>query len=325
MLPQLAVNYPASSPFVTGVGGTNFLLNANNTIQAEIVWNDTTVQLGAGGGGLSDLFGRPSYQVGVVGVNQRAVPDISMLADSYPGYAIYCTAGPPDCGQQGPWTTVGGTSAAAPLFAGGAALVDEYLNHEGHEELGFVNPLLYVIGKDSRASPRRCTTTSPRSATTSGRSSPATASRSAAAPPAAGFDDASGWGSIDLPNFALVAKAALPKFGDVSVQFVKPQRPVSSPRAQGRRALHAAVPRDRRGRGRGRQQGDRVARIEGRADRAQGHQGRGPEVLARAFEGKLRKALAHHKRISIRMLGAAVDSRGNIAKVTAVRSLTVKS
>ena len=163
-----------------------------------------------------------------MGVNQRAVPDISMLADSYPGYAIYCTAGPPDCGQKGPWTEVGGTSAAAPLFAGGAALVDQYLNHEGHEELGFVNPLLYAIGKTAsvaklvyndvtefgndvgpyipggKGQPLGCCTAGP------------------------GFDDASGWGSIDLPNFALAAKAALPKFGDVSVHFVEPQHPVAA-------------------------------------------------------------------------------------------------
>jgi subtilase family serine protease len=320
----LAVNYPASSPFVTGVGGTNFLLNANNTLNAEIVWNDTTVQLGAGGGGLSGLFPRPSYQDGVVTANQRAVPDISMLADSIPGYAIYCTAGPPDCGQKGPWTEVGGTSAAAPLFAGGAALVDQYLNHEGHEELGFVNPLLYAIGKTASVAklvyndvtaygndvgpyipggngePLGCCTAGP------------------------GFDEASGWGSIDLPNFALAAKAALPKFGDVSVQFVKPQHPVAA--HQLKVGVHCTQPCVGIVEA-GVEIGNKViASLESKLVRI-AH--KGTKVVGVKFPGgvesKLRKALAHHKRITIRMLGAAVDSRGNIAKVTAVRSLTVKS
>jgi subtilase family serine protease len=320
----LAVNYPSSSPFVTGVGGTNFMLAANNTITDEIVWNDTTVQLGAGGGGLSALFTRPSYQDGVVAVNQRAVPDISMLADSYPGYAIYCTAGPPDCNQKGPWTEVGGTSAAAPLFAGGAALVDQYLNHEGHEELGFVNPLLYAIGKTASVAklvyndvtafgndvgpyipggngqPLDCCTAGP------------------------GFDDASGWGSIDLPNFALAAKAALPKFGDVSVHFVKPQRPVAA------HELKVDVHCTQQCLGiveAGVEIGNKViASLESKLVRI-AHKGTKVAVVKfpGGVEGKLRKALAHHKRITIRMLGAAVDSRGNIAKVTAVRSLAVKS
>jgi hypothetical protein len=44
-----------------------------------------------------------------------------------------------------------------------------------------------------------------------------------------------------------------------------------------------------------------------------------------SLESKLRKALAHHQRISVHMLGAAIDSRGNVAKVTAVRSVTLTS
>ncbi len=320
----LSVNYPSSSPFVTGVGGTNFLLAANNTISDEIVWNDTTVQLGAGGGGLSDLFTRPSYQNGVVGVNQRAVPDISMLADSYPGYAIYCTAGPPDCGQKGPWTEVGGTSAAAPLFAGGAALVDQYLNHEGHEELGFVNPLLYAIGKTASVAKLVYNDVSAYGNDVGPYIPGGNGQQLGCCTAGPGFDDASGWGSIDLPNFALAAKAALPKFGDVSVHFVKPQRPVAAHELKV--DVHCTQPCLGIVEA-GIEIGNKViTSLESKIVRIS-HKGTKIAVVKfpGGIESKLRKALADHKRITIRMLGAAVDSRGNIAKVTAVRSLTVNS
>ena len=58
-LPGLAVSYPASSPFVTGVGGTNFALDANNHIVSEEVWNDSPLVNASGGGGFSELFKRP--------------------------------------------------------------------------------------------------------------------------------------------------------------------------------------------------------------------------------------------------------------------------
>jgi kumamolisin len=73
---QLAVSYPASSPFVTGIGGTNVTLNANNTIASQTVWNDAPDDLSAGGGGVSGLFKRPSYQNGFVTINRRVVPDV---------------------------------------------------------------------------------------------------------------------------------------------------------------------------------------------------------------------------------------------------------
>src|SRR5207302_6121629 len=95
---ELAVSYPASSPWVTAVGGTNLLLSSANQIQSQLVWNDTSRFPGdAGGGGVSRLFARPGYQSGVNAtglgstVNRRLVPDVSGLADIAPGYATYCT------------------------------------------------------------------------------------------------------------------------------------------------------------------------------------------------------------------------------------------
>ena len=148
---RLSVNYPSSSPWVTGVGGTNFALTPANTIAAQIVWNDTSLQPGAaGGGGTSQLFKRPSYQKGTVTKNRRFLPDVSMLADIAPGYTVFCSA-TPDCVNSestNPWQTVGGTSAATPLLAGGLALVDEALRLNGRHDVGFANPLLYKIGRN---------------------------------------------------------------------------------------------------------------------------------------------------------------------------------
>ena len=63
ILRLLSVNYPSSSWWVTGVGGTNFELNAANAITNQFVWNDAAAQPGsAGGGGTSDLFNRPNFQ-----------------------------------------------------------------------------------------------------------------------------------------------------------------------------------------------------------------------------------------------------------------------
>jgi subtilase family serine protease len=148
-----AVNFPASSPYVTAVGGTNFVLNGANRIVSQRAWNDAPEDLSAGGGGSSSLFGRPRYQKGIVHQGRRAVPDVSMLADVLPGYDIYCTAR--ECQQVGggsPWIPVGGTSAAAPLFAGGLSLVDQALREHGRQNLGVANPLLYRL--DRRRSTR---------------------------------------------------------------------------------------------------------------------------------------------------------------------------
>jgi subtilase family serine protease len=324
VIDQLAVNYPASSPFVTGVGGTNLYLNPSNAIEGEIVWNDTSAQLAAGGGGISDLFAAPSYQAGLVGVNRRAVPDISMLADIYPGYAIYCTVGPPDCAQKGAWTTVGGTSAAAPLFAGGAALIDQYLNHEQREELGFVNPLLYVIGKTPSVAAHVFNDVTAYGNDVGPYIPGGNGEPLGCCTAGAGYDAASGWGSIDLQNLAIAAAEVLPKYGDVSVHFTPHQHPIKAHELKvGLHCTTSCVALAEAGI----EVGNRViASVDSKIIRIKG---KGTKVAALKFPGKLerklRNALKHHKRILVHMLGAAIDSRGNIAKVTAVRSLTIRS
>jgi hypothetical protein len=148
-LPIKAVSFPASSPWVTSVGGTNLLLNGDNQIAAQTVWNNSPALPDAGGGGYSRLFRRPAYQRGVTRSRHRVVPDVSLLADPYPGYLIYCSAKPGCVNRvnRDAWTPFGGTSAGSPLLAGSFALVDVELRTHGHPNLGFANPLLYKIDR----------------------------------------------------------------------------------------------------------------------------------------------------------------------------------
>ena len=112
-----------------------------------LVWNDTWEIHDAGGGGVSTVFGSPTYQAALQ-AKGRVVPDVSMLADLAPGYAIYCTARDPQCGHGG-WTGAGGTSAAAPLLAGGIALIDQDLRMHKQHDLGNLNPVLYYVGSSA--------------------------------------------------------------------------------------------------------------------------------------------------------------------------------
>ncbi len=130
-------DYPSSSAFVTGVGGTSLTASAAGITQ-EAVWNDGPGS--AGGGGVSALFSLPDYQQNAnvpSSVNPghhigRGVPDVAAVADPATGVIIVDTTGT----QQ----VIGGTSAAAPLWAALAARINQGLGHK----VGFLNPLLYA-------------------------------------------------------------------------------------------------------------------------------------------------------------------------------------
>ncbi|HET7290482.1 MAG TPA: protease pro-enzyme activation domain-containing protein, partial [Thermodesulfobacteriota bacterium] len=90
-----SVEYPASSQFVTGVGGTNLALHEDNTIKGEGVWNDKDFpppynkKPGAGDGGKSKFLKRPSWQIGTkIPSAMRTTPDVAFFADPNPGYVI---------------------------------------------------------------------------------------------------------------------------------------------------------------------------------------------------------------------------------------------
>jgi hypothetical protein len=147
-----------------------------------------------------------------------------MLADVLPGYAIYCSAGPPDCGS-GPgdaWSTVGGTSAATPLLAGGLALVDQALHASGREALGLVNPLLYSLGRGGAAGVFDDVTVGSNDVFVNSGQPLACCSATS------GFDDASGWGSVNIANFSAYALQRVPFVVRVSLSLPRHQRPLSS-------------------------------------------------------------------------------------------------
>ena len=174
----LAVNFPASSPFVTSVGGTQMapgtftagsspywgsatasdVKGSLNGYTSEVVWNeDSTTGIFSSTGGSSALFPRPSWQTGVPGIpsgSSRLVPDIAFQASAgNPGYVI-CTddpalgGDPSDCAgtdlhnSSGKYILSGGTSFSAPIFAGFVTFLNGYEQSNGQ---GNVNPVLYSL------------------------------------------------------------------------------------------------------------------------------------------------------------------------------------
>lgn len=142
----ISAEYPPSSQYVTGVGGTNLALNDDNTIQGEGVWNDTDFpppydkQLAGGGGGESRFIRRPPWQTGTnVSGTMRTTPDVAFFADVFPGYTFNDSVDP------GPgWKRVGGTSAAAPFFAASMALVLQAAG-ENDMTLDLTNRMIYRL------------------------------------------------------------------------------------------------------------------------------------------------------------------------------------
>ncbi len=181
----LAVDYPASSAYATGVGGTEFdegsngasywakagstdVINSALSYIPEVVWNDTaaTGTLDATGGGASSVFSKPAWQTGtgVPAENARYVPDIAFAASNTHDEYLYCTtnsSGQASCDNgtfrlvssdsnvDNDLTVAGGTSFGAPLFAGVLALAIQETGASGG--LGNVNPRLYQLAASTPA------------------------------------------------------------------------------------------------------------------------------------------------------------------------------
>ena len=150
---QRSTSWPATSPWVLAVGGTNLTLTPANAIESSGVWNDTKYPApyeltAAGGGGTSSFEDRPWWQPATSSQKTyRMVPDVAAFADASPGYAIICSHAVQGCGPAPGQTVsyVGGTSGAAPLVAGMIALWDQQAQRSGFPRPGFVPPLLYSI------------------------------------------------------------------------------------------------------------------------------------------------------------------------------------
>lgn len=224
----LAVDLPASSPYVTGIGGTEFSgdLNSagtywnpsngageNSAIQyiPEKVWNDTSTTNGieAGGGGASVLFSKPSWQAGsgVPNDGHRDVPDVSLNASpNHDGY-VYCASGsdmndPTACSNgfldsKSSLEIAGGTSFGAPTFSGILALLAQKLGSSG---LGNINSELYSLAAtDYSGIFHDVTSGDNKIPCETGK--PDCSSSPIGYSAGAGYDQASGWGSINAANF----------------------------------------------------------------------------------------------------------------------------
>src|SRR5215469_14902591 len=228
----LAVDFPATSQYVTAMGGTEFpaadVASTNTTYwQAasgsdvvssalsyipEQVWNDdSTTRLASGGGGVSTFTARPSWQTGVPGIPSgtfRFVPDISLTSspdnagylfcssDTSTGVTGSCTNGFRDSSDVN-LTVAGGTSFAAPIFAGMLAIINDKLNSTGQ---GVINSTLYTLAANSATYASAFhDITSGGNQCTAGTTICSTAGASQY-PATTGYDEASGLGSVDLFN-----------------------------------------------------------------------------------------------------------------------------
>jgi subtilase family serine protease len=241
----LAVNYPASSKYVTAAGGTE-ITSANDAVGTywgaysssstttalqwipEVVWNDDTLSgaysssngggLSSSGGGISALIARPLWQTGTIGGvpipagSWRLVPDISLYSSpNYPGY-LFCSSDPSNnidgsCSNgfrdaNNKYLTVaGGTSFAAPIFAGMVAIINQAKGYTSGQ--GLINPTLYTLAANSStyasafhdvtSGNNYCT-----AGTTYGYCSATGATEGYAA--GTGYDEATGLGSVNLTN-----------------------------------------------------------------------------------------------------------------------------
>ena len=144
-------DWPASSPWVTAVGGTALGISAANTRALETGWGTSSYScntvtkactrtgwLYGAGGGDSRVFAEPSYQSSLPGT-ARHVPDVAALGDPQTGFLVGQTQTFPEGASYDEYR-IGGTSLSSPIFAGLMALADQAAG----EPHGFANPLFYA-------------------------------------------------------------------------------------------------------------------------------------------------------------------------------------
>jgi subtilase family serine protease len=173
---QIQVDYPASSPWVTSVGGTSLAIGPSDNYEWETAWGTLLDPLassgtawenplppayssgtydGSSGGGVSTVYSQPSYQQGVVPTTlaeslpngttsstpMRVEPDVAALADPSTGFLVgETTENPSGHGYAFALSRIGGTSVASPTFAGIEADAQQAAGHS----LGFANPAIYA-------------------------------------------------------------------------------------------------------------------------------------------------------------------------------------
>jgi pseudomonalisin len=223
-----SINYICASSYVTCVGGTEFAdtssagsywstQNGSGESSAvsyipEGAWNEPTLTSGgtttysasATGGGASAYIAKPSWQMGtgVPADGMRDVPDVALSSATHDGYIACLAYAGGDCSKQ-EFEVFGGTSAAAPGMAGIVAL----MNSATGSAAGNVNPLLYGLAAsspsafhdvtESTAGVSGCTVSIPSMCNNSTPSATGLTGGLAGFEVAAGFDQSTGWGSVD--------------------------------------------------------------------------------------------------------------------------------
>ncbi len=229
-------DFPASSPWVTSVGGTSLGIDQHGKIAMETGWGDTLDKIvanptapgglgyiaplpgvlfgGGAGGGRSTVFAQPSYQHGVVpstlAQGKRVSPDIAALADPYTGFLIGISPINDDSAlTTDPFTnaTYGGTSLASPMTAAMIALVQQAT----HSTIGFANPTLYAIDRVLPAAFRDVKPQDPPAALAytgrvSGNSYLVTLNRDTSLATAAKYDDVTGIGEVSFSLLTLLGQ-----------------------------------------------------------------------------------------------------------------------
>ena len=243
----ISVDFPASSQYVTAMGGTEFstanVAAANTTYWSsttsndvitsalsyipEQVWNDdsSTVGISAGGGGASVLnTTRPSWQTGVPGIpsgTTRVLPDISLDASPNNAGYLYCSSDSQNTGITGSCsngfrdstntnlTVAGGTSFTVPIFAGMVAMINQATGSVGQ---GVVNPTLYALAANTStyASAFHDITTGNNACTAGAAFCTTAAANTSIYAATPGYDEATGLGSLDFNNLLTAWKAAAP-------------------------------------------------------------------------------------------------------------------
>ncbi len=137
-----AIDFPSESTNIVQVGGTTLTTSSSGSYISETVWN-----WGGGtgsSGGISETYPLPAYQQGISmtkngGSTQfRNIPDVALTADNV--YVNY---------DNGSSDVFGGTSCAAPLWAGLTALINQQADANSQPPVGFINPAVYAIGKSA--------------------------------------------------------------------------------------------------------------------------------------------------------------------------------
>jgi subtilase family serine protease len=244
---QLAASYPASSAYVLGLGGTEFLaadVTASSTVTGsttywsgatssstdnissalsyipEQAWNDDSSSggLSSGGGGVSIYAARPSWQTGVTGITAgtfRLIPDVSL--DSSPNNAgyLYCSSDPSTkisgscttgfrASNGSSLTVAGGTSFAAPIFAGMLAIINQAKGYTSGQ--GLIAPTLYTLAANSAtyALAFHDTNVANNGNNCTAGSSYCSGAATTSYLTTAGYDEATGLGSVDLTKLISV-------------------------------------------------------------------------------------------------------------------------